>query len=111
MRWLEGIAYAIDMNLANSGRCERQEAWCPTLHGIAESGMTGRLNKCIYVNPTSQFVSFFPSPTESFLSVTAEETGQIEPQGQVLYSSCLILKSTPFTTPFLPLCRLSISPL
>ena len=78
MRWLDGITDAMDMNLGKLREMVRdRETWHPTVHGVAESDMTRRLNNnCIYVNPTSQFVSFFPSSTESLPSMTDEETDE-----------------------------------
>ena len=39
MRWLEGITYAMDMNLGKLQEMVRdREAWRPTAHGVTKSG-------------------------------------------------------------------------
>ena len=42
MRWLYGIIDAMNMNLGKLWEMMRdREAWCVSVHGIAESNMTG----------------------------------------------------------------------
>ena len=111
MRWLEGIAYAIDMNLANSGRCEGQEAWCPTLYGITKSRAWLGTEQVYICQSYFAICLILPFPHRVLSVIDCWGNWADRATGQVLYSGCLILKSTPFTTPFLPLCRLLISPL
>ena len=42
MRWPDGIANTIDMNLGKLWEMVRdREAWCPGVHGVTEWDMTG----------------------------------------------------------------------
>ena len=48
MRWLDGTTDAMNMNLDKSQKVVRdREAWYATVHEVAESGVTGRLNNNI----------------------------------------------------------------
>ena len=55
IRWLDSITDLMDMNISQIlGDSGGQKSWCATVHGVAESDTTQRLNNNKRLSPWAQ---------------------------------------------------------